>query len=82
MWVQYGGGLYDRENPKSTNELFQFPTKAFSATHTSSFIDLRSVHTLFVHSPSFGNYSCLAPRGVRTAIAKVPCSAPYGSVLN
>ena len=80
-WVQYGGGLYDRENPKSTNELFQFPLGIFSASHTSSFIDLRSIHTLFIHSPSFGNYSCLAPGGVRTAIAKVACTVPYGSVL-
>jgi hypothetical protein len=81
-WVAYGGGLYDRQNTKSTNELFQFPTRAFSTTHTSSFIDLRSIHTLFVHSPSFGNYSCLAPRGVRTAIAKVPCDVAYGAVLH
>ena len=81
MWVQYGGGLYDRENPRSTNELFQFPTMGFATFHTSSFIDLRSVHTCYVHSPSFGNYSCLAPRGVRTALCKIPCNVAYGSVL-
>jgi hypothetical protein len=81
-WVSYGGGLYDRQNTKSTNELFQFPTLAFSASHTSSFIDLRSIHTLFIHSPSFGNYSTMAPRGVRTAIAKVACDVAYGGVLH
>jgi hypothetical protein len=81
VWVQYGGGLYDRENPRSTNELFQFPKMGFATFHTSSFLDLRSIHTLFCHSPSFGNYSCLAPRGVRTAICKVPCTGAYGSVL-
>ncbi len=53
-----------------------------SASHTSSFIDLRSVHTLFVHSPSFGNYSTLAPRGVRTVIQKVPVEVGYGAVLH
>ena len=70
--------MYDPLNLKSTNELFQFPETEFSSNHTSSFIDLRSTHTLFVHSPSFGNYSCAAPRGVRTAIAKIPCDTACG----
>ena len=81
-WISYGGGPYDPLNLKSSNELFQFPTEVFSSNHTSSFIDLRSTHTLFVHSPSFGNFSCLAPRGVRTAIAKIPCDVAYGAVLH
>ena len=81
-WISYGGEAYDPLNLKSTNELFQFPTEVFSSNHTSSFIDLRSTHTLFVHSPSFGNYSCMAPRGVRTAIAKIPCDVAYGGVLH
>ncbi len=82
-WVSYGGVTYDPLNLKSTNELFLFPTEVFSSNHTNSFIDLRSTHTLFIHSPPFGNYSCVAPpRGVRTAIAKVPCDVAYGGVLH
>ncbi len=81
-WISYGGTAYDPYNLKSTNELFMFPTEVFSSNHTSSFIDLRSIHTLFIHSPSFGNYSCIAPRGVRTAIAKIPCDVAYGGVLH
>ncbi len=69
-------------NLRSSNELFQFPLAVVSASHTSSFIDLRSVHTLFVHSPSFGNYSTLAPRGVRTVIQKIPVETGYGAVLH
>ena len=82
IWSNYVGPAYDPQNLKSSNELFQFPIAGVSASHTSSFIDLRSVHTLFVHSPSFGNYSTLAPRGVRTAIQKVPCEVGYGAVLH
>ncbi len=78
-WISSGGAAYDPKNLKSSNELFSFPGQEFGANHTSSFIDLRSIHTLFVHSPSFGNYSCLASGGVRTAIAKIPCDAAYGS---
>ncbi len=81
-WSSYIGPLYDPMNMRSSNELFQFPLATVSASHTSSFIDLRSVHTLFVHSPSFGNYSTLAPRGVRTAIQKVPVEVGYGAVLH
>ena len=61
-WDSYGGVVYDPHNLKSTNELFQFPRAEYSSNHTSSFIDLRSTHTLFVHSPSFGNYSCALPQ--------------------
>jgi len=81
-WTSSGGVAYDPQNLRSSNELFSFPGQDFSAAHTSSFIDLRSVHTLFVHSPSFGNYSCLSPGGVRTAIAKIPCDTAYGGVLH
>jgi hypothetical protein len=81
-WTSYVGAPYDPQNLRSSNELFQFPTMAVGASHTSSFIDLRSVHTLFIHSPSFGNYSCMAPRGVRTVIQKVPCDVSYGGLLH
>ncbi len=81
-WSSYVGPAYDPMNLKSSNELFQFPLALVSASRTSSFIDLRSVHTLFVHSPSFGNYSTLAPRGVRTVIQKVPVEVGYGAVLH
>jgi hypothetical protein len=80
-WTASGGLPFDPQNLRSTNELFSFPRPNFLASHTSSFIDLRSVNTLFIHSPSFGNYSCLAPRGVRTAIAKVGCTVAYGAAL-
>jgi hypothetical protein len=82
IWSNYVGPAYDKDNLKSSNELFQFPKLIISASHTSSFIDLRSVHTLFVHSPSFGNYATLAPRGVRTAITKVACDVAYGAILH
>jgi hypothetical protein len=82
IWNSYVGPSYDPMNLRSSNELFQFPVQIISSNHTSSFIDLRSVHTLFVHSPSFGNYSTIAPRGVRTAIQKIPCDVGYGAVLH
>lgn len=87
-----GGPAYDASNPRDTNELFNFesalddPTDpgatAYLSTHVSSFIDLRSKHSLFVHSPSFGNYTSIGPNGTRTMIAKIPVDSAYGSVIH
>ena len=86
------GQAYDPKNPQDTNELFTFesaladPTNinatAYLSTHTSSFIDLRSKHSLFVHSPSFGNYTSIGPNGVRTILCKIPVDSAYGSVIH
>ena len=80
------------KNPKDTNELFNFESSlsdpssasatAYLSTHTSSFIDLRSKHSLFVHSPSFGNYTSIGPNGTRTILLKVPVDSAYGSVIH
>jgi hypothetical protein len=66
----------------STNSLLSFPTGNTQLTsHLSGFVDLRRVHSLFIHSPSFGAYNSLGPRGVRTILAKIPCNVPYGALV-
>ena len=37
-------------------------------SHVSGFVDLRRVHNIFVHSPSFGKYNTVGPGGARTAL--------------
>jgi len=63
------------------SSIIAFPVTAESFFQTSSFVDLRRCKNLFLHSPSFGNYQCIAPRGVRTAIAKIPVDAGYGGLV-
>jgi hypothetical protein len=63
------------------SSIIAFPGTAEGFFQTSSFVDLRRCKNLFLHSPSFGNYNCLAPRGVRTAIAKIPVDAGYGGLV-
>ena len=93
VWEQtLNGTPYDPANPLDTNELFTFesslpdPTNpqsvAYLSMHVSSFIVLRSKHSLFVHSPSFGNYTALGPNGTRTILLKVPVDSAYGSVIH
>ena len=86
------GPTYDVKSPRDSNELFNFEgslanasdpgATAYLSTHVSSFIDLRSKHSLFVHSPSFGNYTSLGPNGTRTILLKVPVDSAYGSVIH
>ena len=94
LWVNaLQGPPYSAENPRDTHELFTFtlppvvdPTNpgdsVLMSTHVSSFIDLRSKHSLFVHSPSFGNYTSIGPNGTRTILLKVPVDSAYGSMIH
>jgi hypothetical protein len=66
----------------STNSIVSFPSGgAQLASHTSGFVDLRRVHSLYIHSSSFAAYNSLGPRGVRTIVAKVPVNVGYGGLV-
>ena len=67
------------ESPLSS--IVRFPQQSEGSQQISTFVDLRRCKNVFLHSPSFGNYNCVAPRGVRTAIAKIPCDAGYGGLV-
>jgi hypothetical protein len=66
----------------STNSIVSFPTgDAQRSNHVSGFVDLRRVHSLYIHSSSFAAYNSLGPRGVRTIVAKVPVNVGYGGLV-
>ena len=66
----------------SISSLVSFPTGYEQrSSHESGLIDLRRVHSLYVHSPSFGAYNSVGPRGERTILAKIPCSVGYGQLV-
>ena len=67
----------------SVNTIVSFPSGNLQLSlHTSGFVDLRRVHTLYIHSPSFGAYNSVGPRGERTIIAKIPCAVGYGQLVS
>jgi hypothetical protein len=66
------------ESPLS--KVVSFP-QVSATSHTSGFVDLRRVHNIFVHSPSFGNYNTVAPGGVRTVLCKIPVEVGYGGLV-
>ena len=66
------------ESPLS--KIAPFP-QVSATSHVSGFVDLRRVHNIFVHSPSFGNYNTVAPGGVRTVLCKIPVEVGYGGLV-
>jgi hypothetical protein len=62
------------------SKIVSFP-QVSATSHTSGFVDLRRVHSIFVHSPSFGNYNTVAPGGVRTVLCKIPVEVGYGGLV-
>ena len=66
------------ESPLS--KLVSFP-QVSATSHTSCLVDLRRVHNIFVHSPSFCNYNTEAPGGVRTVLCKIPVEVGFGGLV-
>jgi hypothetical protein len=80
VWLAGGGPEYNTKAIRSTNELFAFAdTMEYRATHVSSFVDLRSKHSIFLHS-SLGNSDSMSVSGLRSILGKIPINAPFGSV--
>ena len=67
----------------SMNSIVSFPSGNLQLSiHTSGFLDLRRAHSLYVHSPSFGAYNSVGPRGERSIMAKIPCDVGYGQIVS
>ncbi len=82
MWRAGGGLEYDISSIRSTNELVKVTDGVeFKASHVSSFVDLRSKHSIFLHS-SLGNSDSMSVSGLRSIIGKIPVDSPYGSLIH
>ena len=82
---------YSVENPRSICNVLEFPWKHdtwgepappanFGTVMSSSFVDLRRAHAIYLHSLDIGNMSSMAPRGIRTCIAVIPVTQGYGGI--
>ena len=49
--------------------------------HSSAALDLRSVHTVYLHCPTLTNYKVLGPAGSRSIIARVAVDGLPGAIL-
>jgi hypothetical protein len=82
---------YNPEAPRSISNILEFPWKQgtwgelappanFGTVLSSSFVDLRRVHCVYLHSLDIGNNFSMAPRGVRTCIGVIPVTQGYGGM--
>ena len=71
--------------PSSQNTLsniVNFPSSALATQHTSYFVDVRRVHSIYLHAPGLGSYGSVGPRGSRNILAKIPVLSGYGSLVH
>jgi hypothetical protein len=72
---------YSNASANSLSSIVAFPTGIHQLiTHVSSFVDLRRVHSVYIHS-NIGSYQSIGPRGERTILAKVPANTGYGGLV-
>ena len=80
--TNYTATGFHKKNPMSINEIVSFQSQTLASIQVSSFVDLRGVHTVFIHMPGFTSYSALTPIGSRSSVAKVPVDAAYGGLVH
>ena len=67
-------GHPDYHNLRYINEVLRYSTQTSPDTSfETGFIDLLSVHHMYIHSCNLGNYSSIGVRGENTIITKSSC---------
>ena len=56
-------------------------TTQFPKVYTSNQVDVRNLHTLYLHSNSLSNFSAIGPAGSRSVLARLPVTSLSGGVL-
>lgn len=63
--------------------ILDFPTgNDYANSHKSSFIDVRRVHSIYMHVSGMGSYGSFGPRGSRNILAKIPVMVGYGGLVH
>ena len=79
------GGTINGTNPLTMNDVMKVTgTTTYSqvgGTEETGFINLRSIHNIYITSPNLGAFDTLGPRGEQNIIKKVPVSADWGNVI-
>jgi len=91
MWKDRIGNdvSFDFYNLKSLNEVIRnennneyhpLTTQGVSE-HTTPFLDLLTVHNIYIHSNNLGHYNSIGVRGENTIIKKTPVSSGFGYMI-
>ena len=47
-------------------------------TYESGFLDLSSIHNIYIHCPNLGHLNSIGVRGENSIIKKIPVSSSFG----
>ena len=50
-------------------------------TYESNFLDLLSIHNIYMHCPNLGHFNSIGPRGENSIIKKIPVSSGFGYLI-
>ena len=87
IWSDFNwiGGTIDATNPLTMNDVMKISGQTtysqFGGTVETGFINLRSIHNIYITSPNLGAFDTLGPRGEQNIVKKVPVSADWGYVI-
>ena len=56
-------------------------TTQFPKSYISNEVDVRNIHTLYLHSNALSNFSAIGPAGSRSVLARLPVTSLSGGVL-
>ena len=65
---------------ENNNEYHPLQTQGVSE-HTTPFLDLLTVHNIYIHSNNLGHYNTIGVRGENTIIKKTPVSSGFGYMI-
>lgn len=79
------GGTINATNPLTMNDVMKVAgTTTYSqvgGTEETGFVNLRSIHNIYITSPNLGAFDTLGSRGEQNIVKKVPVSADWGYVI-
>ena len=82
--VAWSGGTINATSPQSLNDVLRISgdtSYVFMGAQETDFINLRSIHNIYVTSPNLGSFDTLGPRGEQNIVKKVPVSGDWGYII-
>ena len=95
-WQWTGTGLkpngptYDYRNPRYINHMLGVPSLKgssvdywpYASSVTLGVLDLRSVHSVYIHSDALSTFNVVTPSGAPNCIRRVPVALSFGEVIH
>jgi hypothetical protein len=85
VWDQGTGPQPNATSPFTMNDVMKVSgVTTYSdtgGTLETGFINLRSIHNIYITSPNLGSFDTLGPRGEQNIVKKVPVSSDWGYVI-